>query len=423
MNSQLNVGIIGLGGFAVAHHKAVYELERKKKVKLLCTCDIAVEKFAHIIKELEIHQRDVVLFHNYIEMLDRFSSKLNFVTIPTPIHLHAEMHNQAVTRKLPVYLEKPPTLDYSELQEMLTREKNAIKQTTVGFNFIVQRLRQKIKQRLISGEFGGIKKITFIGHWPRYASYFKRSPWAGKLILDNKFVLDSCFGNAISHYIHNILFWCGTTDIFSWDPVEEVRAELYRAHNIQGMDTIFTLASTEHVKDIRIALTHACSEKTKDIEKIYCDNAEIQFEGNAQGEKGFYAQCKIQWNNGKQEVLEEPYDNLLQDNIEYYVDYLLGNHQRPLTLLSDTEPFVMFNGLVYVAAKKIVQIPEEFVECINVDNNEYLLAIKDIKKISEVFIETGKFPSEQKIQWAYPGGDAKTSQIKNLHEVILNMAS
>ncbi|MGC8804848.1 MAG: hypothetical protein ACP5QD_02795, partial [Candidatus Ratteibacteria bacterium] len=165
------------------------------------------------------------------------------------------------------------------------------------------------------------------------------------------------------------------------------------------------------------------SKKTKDIEKIYCDNAEIQFEGNASNDKGFYAQWKIRWNNGKQEMLEESYENLLRDNIEYYADYLLGIHQRPLTLLSDTESFVMFNGLIYVAAKKIAQIPEEFIERINVDNNEYLLSIKDIQKISEVFIETGKFPSEQKIKWAKPGGYAKYDQIKDLHEIILNMAS
>ncbi|MGC8805690.1 MAG: hypothetical protein ACP5QD_07155, partial [Candidatus Ratteibacteria bacterium] len=61
MNSQLNAGIIGLGGFAVAHHKAVYELERKKKIKLLCTCDIEVEKFTQTIKELKIHKRGVEL--------------------------------------------------------------------------------------------------------------------------------------------------------------------------------------------------------------------------------------------------------------------------------------------------------------------------------------------------------------------------
>ena len=122
-------------------------------------------------------------------------------------------------------------------------------------------------------------------------------------------------------------------------------------------------------------------------------------------------------------MIEEPYENLLRDNIEYYARYLLGEHQRPLILLSDTEPFVLFNGLIYVAAKKITQIPEQSIERINLDNGDYFLSIKNIKEIAQKFIETGKFPSEQNIQWARSGGHAKCDQIKDLHRIIWNIIS
>ena len=426
MNSEkkiLSTGIIGMGGFAAAHHRAINELEKKGMVKLCCTCDIAPENFKQMIENLCFEKRGVEIFDNYLKMLDGCEEKLDFVTIPTPIPLHAEMHQQCVKKQIPVYLEKPPTLDYQQFISMMEVEQYATKQTNVGFNFIIQKLRHRIKQRILSNEFGNIKKITFMGQWPRPSSYFRRSSWAGKLKLNNDFVLDSCFGNAISHYVHNILFWCGKGDIFSWDPVEEVHAELYRTHDIQGTDTVFAIASTRHVNNIRIALTHACAEKTRDIEKIYCENAEIHFEGNATGNNGYCAQCTIYWNNRQKEMIEEPYENLLRDNIEYYARYLLGEHQRPLILLSDTEPFVLFNGLIYVAAKKITQIPEQSIERINLDNGDYFLSIKNIKEIAQKFIETGKFPSEQNIQWARSGGHAKCDQIKDLHRIIWNIIS
>lgn len=420
MNNNIfpvKIGIIGMGGFARAHHSSVLELEKKGKVKLICTCDVFEENIKSTWQQFFLHDRNVKIFRNYIDMLDECSNDLDFVCIPTPVHLHAEMHQQCIKRSIPVYLEKPPTLDYQQLLEMMEIDRTIEKKTNVGFNFIIQKERHQIKQRILSGEFGKVKKITFTGLWPRYASYFKRSNWAGRLMLDNRIVLDSCFGNALSHFVHNILFWCGKQGIFSWDPVVKVESELYRANKIQGTDTVFVRASTKNVEDIRIAITHACSEKTPDIEKIYCEKAKIFFEGNARCGDGLQVNCSILWNNGKEEKIKGNYQNILTDNIDYYTDYITGTKERVLTLLSDTEPFVMLNGLIYVAAQKITQIPDSFINIVS-ESGDTLTVINDIQKISENFIEKGLFPSEQKLPWASKGGCAFNRDIKDLHQII-----
>ena len=48
----------------------------------------------------------------------------------------------------------------------------------------------------------------------------------------------------MAHFVHNLLFWMGTPELFSWAQIAAVRAELYRAHTIEGADTFFVEADT-----------------------------------------------------------------------------------------------------------------------------------------------------------------------------------
>src|SRR5207237_9307357 len=121
--------------------------------------------------------------------------------------LHAEMHAAATARGLPVYLEKPPTLDHVELEAMIRSDAQARKASLVGFNFIIEKARLSLKERLLAGEFGAVRGATLSALWPRPASYFARNNWGGRLLVDGHVVLDSCFGNAMAHFVHNLLFW------------------------------------------------------------------------------------------------------------------------------------------------------------------------------------------------------------------------
>jgi hypothetical protein len=149
-------------------------------------------------------------------MLDAECGELEVVTVPTPIPLHAPMHRACVERGLACYLEKPPTLYHAELDEMLAVEARAARQTQVAFNFIVEDSRQALKRRILAGEFGRVLRAGSHGHWPRPTTYFTRSAWAGRLFLGGRPVLDSCIGNAMAHYVHSLLFWCGDSALLSW---------------------------------------------------------------------------------------------------------------------------------------------------------------------------------------------------------------
>ena len=255
-------------------------------------------------------------------MLDACGHELDLLVVPTPISLHAEMHRAGVERGIAVYLEKPPTLDHRELERMIATDRAAKKTTLVGFNFIIERPRLALKQRILSGDFGALREVRLNAQWPRPTSYFARNNWAGRLLApDGGVILDSCFGNAMAHFVHNLLFWAGTDSLMSWGQPETVRAELYRAHEIQGADTFFLESRTAVGAILRFALTHACDGGSTHAETVICEKASIHYTVGQSAE--------IRWNDGRVEpVALNPFNALHENHLDYY-RYLRGESPPP----------------------------------------------------------------------------------------------
>src|SRR5690606_16855120 len=121
---------------------------------------------------------------------------------------------------------------------MIQRDAKARHQTQVGFSYIVEPWRHALKERLRSGELGRLMRAALLGSWQRPSSYYERAPWAGRLAMQGGLVLDSCFGNAMAHHVHNLLFFAGEAGGFSWADIASARAELYRANAIESADTV-----------------------------------------------------------------------------------------------------------------------------------------------------------------------------------------
>jgi predicted dehydrogenase len=177
-------------------------LEDAGVCRLICTCDPSDDALQAARARWNLDGRGVRVWTDYREMLDVHVGELDVVTIPTPPPLHAEMHRACVERNLACYLEKPPTLDPDELERMITVDAGARKQTQVAFNFIIEEPRQALKRRLLAGEFGALRRASFVGLWPRASDYYARAAWAGRLLgNDGRLVLDSCIGNALAHHV------------------------------------------------------------------------------------------------------------------------------------------------------------------------------------------------------------------------------
>ncbi len=386
MKNAVQIGIIGMGGFAGSHHQAIARLEERGRAKLVCTCDPNLAAFASEQHNWRLAARGVELFTDYRAMLEACHRRLDVIVVPTPIQLHAEMHAAATALGLPVYLEKPPTLNHAELERMIAADARARKSSLVGFNFIIEKCRLSLKSRLLSGEFGAIRGATLSALWPRPASYFGRNNWAGHLVADGHIVVDSCFGNAMAHFVHNLLFWTGRPDLFSWAKIAAVRSELYRAHAIQGADTFFVEADTAEGVTLRFAMSHACSGISAHCEMVLCDKATLRY---AVGH-----QIEVRWNDGRVEkLLMDPFDPLVENHLEYF-RYLQGETPRPATTLADCRPFVALNDLAYVSSGQITTIPPELISRVRdeKDQKDYL-HLASMLPAHENFLVRGVWPS------------------------------
>jgi len=414
VKSPIRIGIIGLGGFAGSHHATVARLEELGQAKLVCTCDPQAASLGAVQQSLRFAQRGVTVFDQCGAMLDACHRELDMVVIPTPINLHAEMHDAVTSRGLPAYVEKPPTLDHAELERMIAADRRAPKSSLVGFNFIVEKQRLALKQRLLAGEFGAVRGATLSGLWPRPTAYFVRNEWAGRLFMGGRAVLDSCFGNALAHFVHNMLFWIGGPDLHSWAQVAAVRAELYRAHAIDGADTFFVEADTASGVTIRFALTHACAGASSHAETILCDRAELRYVTGRD--------IEVRWIDGRVERSPlEAFDGLAENHLEYY-RYLRGESPRPATSLVDCRPFVALNDLAYVSSGRITQIPRGLITGTRdeKDQKDYL-NVAGIGATVDQFLSRGVWPGVN--GWGRERGEVVTpADLPRLDGILKSMA-
>ena len=344
MISPLHIGIIGIGGHAGIHHKGVLQLESEGQARLVCTCDPQADVLTEHQERYDFSRRNVQVFDDYRAMLATCAHELDMVVVPTPIPLHAEMHRACVEHGVAVYLEKPPTLDYREVEEMIAIDRRAKKATLVGFNYIIERARLALKQRLLDGEFGPLREAQLRVLWPRTSAYYGRAAWAGRLFAPGgkSVILDSCFGNAMAHFVHDLLFWAGSGQLMSWAAPTTVRAELYRAHPIESTDTVFVESQTTGGATLRFALTHACHGDSTQCEIVHCEKASIYyFIGD---------RAEVRWHDGRVETTAlGTLESTCANHLDYY-RYLRGETPRPATTLADSRPFVLLNNLSFIYA-------------------------------------------------------------------------
>jgi predicted dehydrogenase len=411
----IRIAIVGMGGFAASHHQTIARLEERGQARLIATCDPQAARFVGEQQTWRLAGRGVQVFNDYRTMLEACHRNLDMVVIPTPIQLHAEMHAAVTALGLPAYVEKPPTLDCAELEKMITADQRASKHSHVGFNFIIEKLRLSLKDRLLAGEFGAIRGATLGALWPRPASYFARNDWAGRLLTsDGRVVLDSCFGNAMAHFVHNLLFWTGGPELFSWARIAAVRAELYRAHAIEGADTFFVEADTTTGIPMRFALSHACAGPSSHCEMVLCDKAALRY---AVG-----GHLEIRWNDGRVEKSQlEPFDPLLENHLEYF-RYLRGETARPATTLADSRPFVALNDLAHISSRTIAPIPSAQISGVREEKEQKdYLHVAHMTAAHEAFLVRGTWPSSS--GWGRERGEVVTlADLPRFHEVVRGMA-
>lgn len=407
IKTPIRTAVVGIGGFGFSHHNALRQLEEQGIVKVVATCDPRWEQLTGERADQAFESRGVSVYGDFEAMLAAHEGELDLVTVAAPIGFHAPMHSVCVERGLACYLEKPPTLDPDELDQMIAVDAKATFKTQIGFNYVYQPYRHQLREEIRSGRFGAFKGISLLAEWPRDLWYYGRNNWAGKLLLGNYILLDSVCGNAASHHLQNVLFFA------DYAQPATIEAELYRANAIEGADVIFARGTLENGGTFRIAATHASGAgRHSTVETIECEKATIHIYPVDQ----LY---KIVWADGRVEEHQVP-KALLFDNMKLFCQTLQRQVERPPVTLEDCRPFVNLNALLYVGAGKITPIPSASYRLVqSVSRPDYqLVGVEGISEILEKAANTGAFPSEQGVAWAAAGGRASAADLPKLRSTL-----
>lgn len=396
------MAVVGIGGFADLHHLALARLENEREVQMLATCDPALNSLAAQCEAHRFGERGVSTYTDIATLLSRHAHELDAISISSPIPFHQEHHRMSVGHQIACYLEKPPTLDPAELESMIATDLLAAHPSAVGFNHISQPWRLRLKKRILAGEFGSLVEVGFAGFWRRPIGYFVRNGWAGKLLFGEKILLDSCCGNAMSHYLHNMLFHAGTRGLWEWARPTGVTAELYRANDIESPDTIFARGTLDEGIRFRIIATHACETRQRQREIIQCEDALIEIPEDGCG--------TITWRDGTIESFSAaslPAPTLLRENLQEYFAFLTGDRSRPSSTLADCRAFVSLNSRLYLSSPCIQRIDDAHLSLLAADDfGGVTLIIPDIEQTGEDFLLDGRLPSEKGVEWAMEGSSA-----------------
>jgi predicted dehydrogenase len=211
-------------------------------------------------------------------------TQVDLLMVVTPIQVHAPQTCYALGHGANVLCEKPLAGSMGDALWMLDASRRAKGFAAIGYQWSFSAAVQALKRDMMSGVFGAAKRMKTLVFSPRGQSYFRRNDWVGRVrTADGAGVLDSPVNNATSHFLHNMFYLLGKTRQTSAMPAT-VRAELYRANDIENYDTAAIRAETTCGTEILFYTTHAVQERRGPTSRFEFEHAVVEFDADASGQ-------------------------------------------------------------------------------------------------------------------------------------------
>jgi len=275
---MINACIIGVSGFGRVHYTDLMKQVEAGRMRVVAATVINEPEEPE--KCAKLRSVGAKIFTDSDEMFREFAGKADLCFIPTGISFHEPMSIAAMRAGMNVYVEKPAAATIQEVRNMQAVERETGKFVAVGFQDAFSDDTVNLKHRLVSGEFGKIKRVAVQVAWPRASKYYERNWWAGRLRARDRWILDSPFNNATAHYITLMCFFAGA-EFREAARLATVQAELHRAKPIESPDTAAIRAITEDGIPLLYLGTHSCREYFGPDIRIETENASIVWQREA----------------------------------------------------------------------------------------------------------------------------------------------
>jgi UDP-N-acetyl-2-amino-2-deoxyglucuronate dehydrogenase len=170
MADRLGIGIIGCGGIAGTHIKALAGLNRE------CGVVAVSDPIEAAARRRAGESGALAWYTDYRDLLA--DERVAAVTIGTPHYLHAPIAIAAARAGKHVYVEKPMAMTVGEAQEMLAAARQAGIRMTVSSE-LANPLHRFVRERVLP-ELGRIRSSYLLDFYFRGSAYYRSGSWRGK---------------------------------------------------------------------------------------------------------------------------------------------------------------------------------------------------------------------------------------------------
>ncbi len=294
----MRVVLAGARGYGAHHLDALRRLTHL--VELVGVCDVAPvapEALAGFAQD----GRTPEVGTDLAELIDRTGADI--AILATPIPTHADLALAALQAGAHVLVEKPPAATLADFDRMRRAATAAGRACQVGFQSLGSAAVPAVRNMIAEGAIGRVTGIGVAGSWPRPASYFTRSPWAGRRRLDGVEIVDGALTNPFAHAVATALAVNGTVERGA---IASVRTELFHANPIESDDTSSIRISPADGPPIVAAVTLCAAKRDEPYVVVH-------------GEKGHitltYTLDEVRLNDGPPQVF--PRTGLLENLVEH----------------------------------------------------------------------------------------------------------
>lgn len=388
--------MVGVGGYGEVYLNELMNAERAKKFQLVGAVDPYADRSEY--KE-QLVKRGIPIYNSLEEFYRE--NEVELAIVSTPIHVHANQSIYCMQHGSHVLCEKPICATLEDANAMIETEKATGKKLAIGFQWSFSESIIKMKQDILDGVYGHIKRIKTLVCFPRNLDYYSRgNGWGGKRYLDSgECILDSVASNAAAHYLHNMFFLTGN-DIDKSTKLKYIMAEVYRANPIEMFDTCALRVINEHGTEILFYATHAIPYEDLQLPILVVE-----------GEKGTIT---LQGDEGVEDV-----QGVLNDGRKIYYDSPSVDHLRKLydiaeaiekdTRLTCTAKTVLTHlQCICNLDDSFSSIPEFSPQYIHYDEAKRQYFCVNLKETLYDCWKDGKLPFEKNVPWA-----------KSPHEIIV----
>lgn len=201
MSAPIRIGLIGCGGIAQSHLRALAQLPQ---FKLAATCDVDLTRAEAAATE---HGAEAA-FDDYHKLL---AADLEVVSVCLPHHLHREAAVAASQAGKHVLCEKPMATMLADADAMIAAAEQAGKVLMIGQVLRFRPANLKARELIASGAIGEVKQV--IRRRYGFMKEYERAPWSAHPEQAGGWVLYG-FG---SHEADQILFLTGSgaTEVYA----------------------------------------------------------------------------------------------------------------------------------------------------------------------------------------------------------------